>query len=724
MFDAVEDKDGMQELDFEIDERYMPKKPKLKVELMEDNEEEIDKEKEDDDDKKEENEEEEEEEEGNEEENEENSEFEDAILKAEPVGDDRNVLETMKLKEEMETEQLKKQKQETGTRSTSASKEKIANNAVNKEWNLLDLRGKNDIIGESNLRDIPFLLTIPETFEEFEELILDKSPEEQLTLFKRMRGTNHVRLQSENRGKIIRLYDMLMEHLKLLCTHFEPKADTSDPANVSFYQYIDVMTRTLFALSHDVSDYAYQCHKNKLSNISTHLHDYYDPKTNQHLFSPSNGVDKEHKTDISFMPSGYLLFYLKTIAHIFPKDSKNNNLTACVLLILNKIITQIPIQGSRDVLCYIFCIQLVLEIVEKRQRYVPEVVRGLFNLMRAGFMNSNELIKNQFDLLKETDDLYFLFKPGSNIWNIRVCVFYLLFYFYVRKKGIEIFLYNESAKDEIASNERGSRLPIRWIFLTSNAHPRVFETRDFKSQLLYATLSLLEQSHKMWKNFLAYTEVFGPFLDLLQKHETMILSHSNGTEFANFYNNLFRQIYHRAVTQSLCRRPLHSIRRRIPLQMLEPEFDPDLKPTFLRLKVKNEKHLEKKKFRLLKKAKRKQERSLMRELTRDTQFIMAERVKRKKEHEAKTKAKWVHEYQSLMEQARDTNTFQMVGKKLKKRMVKQGVIRGLCVELSAFERQKNENVIRKNGQSIDGFAIFLVFTLFGKGSEDEMVTKY
>ena len=46
------------------------------------------------------------------------------------------------------------------------------------------------------------------------------------------------------------------------------------------------------------------------------------------------------------------------------------------------------------------------------------------------------------------------------------------------------------------------------------------------------------------------------------------------------------------------------------------------------------------------------------------------------ENDIKRHSKWVKEYKNLMQQQRDTNIYQKVGKKMKKKMMKQGLIKG------------------------------------------------
>merc|ERR1712079_506448 len=116
------------------------------------------------------------------------------------------------------------------------------------------------------------------------------------------------------------------------------------------------------------------------------------------------------------------------------------------------------------------------------------------------------------------------------------------------------------------------------------------------------------------------------------------------------------------------------IHKAVPLQMLEPDFTMDLKPSFLKMRVTNETALAKKRGRMLKKAQRKQEKAIMKEFRKDTEFIVRKKTKQRVDADNKRHAKWQHEYHILTEQQHDTNSFQMVGRKLKKKLVKEGVI--------------------------------------------------
>eukprot|EP01084_Bolivina_argentea_P058773 107300_1 len=217
---------------------------------------------------------------------------------------------------------------------------------------------------------------------------------------------------------------------------------------------------------------------------------------------------------------------------------------------------------------------------------------------------------------------------------------------------------------------------MRFIFLKTN-NENILNTKEIKIQLLYTTLKIIFKCHEIWNSLLSYSEIFKPFYEFLNDNEIkMKMNGINSILLSDLYNNLLKCLQEKIFMQSLTRKPLQLIHKKRAIPSLEPAFDPDLKPSFLRMKVTNEKALEKKRKRFLKKAVKKQQKAVMKEFQKDTEFIMNEKTKHRIHMEHKREAKWQHEWHNLTEQQRDTNAFQMVGKKLKKKLMKQGVIRG------------------------------------------------
>ncbi len=50
--------------------------------------------------------------------------------------------------------------------------------------------------------------------------------------------------------------------------------------DIEFYKYIDVITCALFALSHDIPEYAYSTHIKKIETISIHIQKNYKSYNN------------------------------------------------------------------------------------------------------------------------------------------------------------------------------------------------------------------------------------------------------------------------------------------------------------------------------------------------------------------------------------------------------------------------------------------------------------
>merc|ERR1712003_362561 len=211
---------------------------------------------------------------------------------------------------------------------------------------------------------------------------------------------------------------------------------------------------------------------------------------------------------------------------------------------------------------------------------------------------------------------------------------------------------------------------MRWIFLHRN-DANVFKTETFAIQSLYSCLILISRANEIWKGLLAYSEVFAPFVSILSDAVTQKSICDSNAKLADLHKNLLHCLLQRIRIQSMTRKPLQLIHRAKAIPSLEPDFDPDLKPSFLRLKVRNVTALEKKQKRILKKAIKKQQKAVMNEFRKDTEFIMNEKTKNRIDADNKRHAKWQHEWHHLTEQQRDTNSFQMVGKKLKKKLMKE-----------------------------------------------------
>merc|ERR1719295_2001230 len=346
------------------------------------------------------------------------------------------------------------------------------------DWSTLDLKTELTIDSSAmamELGDIPFTLEVPLDINGFEALMSGKTPEQQIVLLKRMRSANHVRLHEDNKSHITRLYDMLMDYFRTLCVEYEPTTTPNSTQvgalkkDIEFYQHIDVVTRGLFALSHDIPKYAKATHMKRLDTISTHLHYSFNRKMNNHLKLIDEN-DKHCNMDpiASFMPSGYALFYLKLLAHIFPTKNKAHTLMTSLILILAKILSELTINGPRDVACALFCITLLMDIVRKEQRYAPEVIHSLRNILRAGFLSPDSFDKTTFDLLKETDDLYFTFRAGSTIW------------YNLKNQGDDDGHSDGDDSTDSHSQTQQSQmaLPLRYIFLKDNGH-EVFQRKEF-----------------------------------------------------------------------------------------------------------------------------------------------------------------------------------------------------------------------------------------------------
>merc|ERR1712226_879394 len=93
--------------------------------------------------------------------------------------------------------------------------------------------------------ELEFILRVPDTLDGFRELISGRTTEQQLIIIQRIRKSNHTKLGGENKNEIQRFLLLILSYFKELCE-----------AEVINFQEVDVMSRAVFALSHDIPDIA------------------------------------------------------------------------------------------------------------------------------------------------------------------------------------------------------------------------------------------------------------------------------------------------------------------------------------------------------------------------------------------------------------------------------------------------------------------------------------
>jgi len=200
------------------------------------------------------------------------------------------------------------------------------------------------------MEKIPFVLDIPDTLEDFQELVLDRPTKDQLEIIQRIRKSNHIRLnKEENASKMQRFFGMLLEHFKSLC-FVEP---------LSMPEF-DVASRAIFALSHDLPEVAAGIARGNLIVIQKRLE------------------------QTGTFPTG---LYFKLVSNYFPMSDFSHPISNSLMLVLGYCLSRCEVSSKQDVVAGVYICTLLLNCVKESKRYVPEVVAFLKHLLMVGFEN-------------------------------------------------------------------------------------------------------------------------------------------------------------------------------------------------------------------------------------------------------------------------------------------------------------------------------------------------
>lgn len=305
------------------------------------------------------------------------------------------------------------------------------------------------------MEDISFLLEVPEDLEEFRSLMAEKTVKEQLEIIQRIRKSNHVRLKAENKPLMQKFYGMLFENFKYLCR--EDDVNWSD---------IDVMSRAIFAISHDLPEIAAGITRGNLVKVHASLEDK------------------------NIMPSGYLLMYFKLVSNIFPMSDFSHPVSSSLMLLLAFCLSRCRVRSTHEVACSLFICTVMLNSVRETKRYIPEVVDFLQNLLRVGAIPNSDFIGTGFKLMKQNTATFWQFEAGSNVWKA------------------------------MSKSDQHKPMKIDPLLLFHEDIP------DQEVATFHSCLELIKEVTQLWKYYPTFEETSNEFLDLLQALKNRIPSSS------------------------------------------------------------------------------------------------------------------------------------------------------------------------------------------------------
>uniref|UniRef100_A0A8C2VGS9 NOP14 nucleolar protein n=1 Tax=Chinchilla lanigera TaxID=34839 RepID=A0A8C2VGS9_CHILA len=258
--------------------------------------------------------------------------------------------------------------------------------------------GDNQKTHRAGSQELPYVFTVPESYEELRSLLSGRSVDEQLLVVERIQKCNHPSLAVGNKAKLEKLFGFLLEYVG--------DRATSDPPDL---KVIDKLV--LYNLCQMFPKSASGSVKFVLRDAMHEMEEMIETKGR----AAFPGLD--------------VLIYLKIAGLLFPTSDFWHPVVTPALVCMSQILTKCPVLSLHDVVKGLFVCCLFLDYVSLSRRFIPELVNFLLGILYIAAPNKQS--------------------RGST----------LVHPFRAFGKNSELLLVSD--KDDVATWQRGS-LPLHW----------------------------------------------------------------------------------------------------------------------------------------------------------------------------------------------------------------------------------------------------------------------
>ncbi|KAK9501496.1 hypothetical protein O3M35_012211 [Rhynocoris fuscipes] len=198
---------------------------------------------------------------------------------------------------------------------------------------------------EQAKQELPYTFKIPETYDEFFELMEDKSLLEQKIIIERMIKCNHPSLNEKFKLELNKLFAFLLQFL-------------NDADYTECWSLLDSICPFLFELTKfSPSNAAYS-----ISEVLKEKHDEY--------------LEKKHR-----YPSTETLIFLKLIPLLFPTSDKRHPVTTPAFVFITEMLHQCQVTTRRAITTGLFLVTLYTQYVTLSKRILPEALNFLCGII-------------------------------------------------------------------------------------------------------------------------------------------------------------------------------------------------------------------------------------------------------------------------------------------------------------------------------------------------------
>lgn len=182
--------------------------------------------------------------------------------------------------------------------------------------------------------ELPYTFSVPETYEEFDQLITPKSLTHQTMIIDRMIKCNHPSLSEHNKSKLSNLFAYLLQFINDLSIDVKSGNDV-----LKCFNFVDHIIPLLYDLAQinptETSEAIVEILKEKQSNYR----------------------NKRKK-----FPGLDTLIYLKIISLLFPTSDFRHRVVTPAIVFMDQLLTWCRVKTRRDIGIGLFLVTLILEV--------------------------------------------------------------------------------------------------------------------------------------------------------------------------------------------------------------------------------------------------------------------------------------------------------------------------------------------------------------------------
>ncbi|XP_065591928.1 nucleolar protein 14 [Cyrtonyx montezumae] len=205
---------------------------------------------------------------------------------------------------------------------------------------------------EAAKSELPYMFSVPESYEKFKSLLAGRTVEQQLIILERIQKCNHPSLAVGNKTKLEKLFGFLLEYIGELATLDLPELKTIDKLILPLYNLCQMFPE---AASGNI--------KFVLRDAAHEMEEVIEVKGR----ATFPGLDT--------------LIYLKITSLLFPTSDFWHPVVTPAFIYMSQLLTKCRITALQDVIKGLFICSLFLEYVSLSRRFVPELINFLLGVL-------------------------------------------------------------------------------------------------------------------------------------------------------------------------------------------------------------------------------------------------------------------------------------------------------------------------------------------------------